>query len=114
MHALIVSLAFLFILLAFANPLSLWMPTELQYLTVAAFVVVAALFAGLFFKEHARDEREEALRARAARVGYLVGVGALVVGVSFQALSGAHVDPWLLGALGVMVLARLFIRAKAE
>lgn len=104
----------LIILLVFlANPFGLWMPTELEYLTLAAVVVVAAVFAGLVTGERVRDEREEALRAHAARAGYLTGIFILTGATAVTVLSGGHADPWVLGALGAMVLVRFFVRTRA-
>lgn len=110
----IVTLVFALLLFFLANPFYWWMPTELEYLTIAALAVVAALFAGLVMGEKARDEREVELRARAARAGYLAGIFTLTLGVVVPVLAGDHASPWVLAALGVMVLVRFFVRAKDE
>jgi len=110
----IVSLAFILLLLCLVNPFGFWMPTELEYITVAALAVVSAVFAGLILGEKARDEREEALRAHAARAGYLTGVFMLTLSIAVTVLTGAHVDMWIPLTLAAMVIVRAFVRSKAE
>lgn len=109
----IVALVLLLLLVFLANPFSLWMPTELEYLTIAALAVVAAVFAGLVMGEKARDEREVELRAHAARAGYLAGIFMLTLGTAVPVLMGDHSNPWILAALGVMVIVRFIVRAKS-
>lgn len=106
----IVSFSFIFLLTILANPLNLWMPSEVMYLLMAGLSAVAALFAGLVFKEQARDERETLLRDSAGRLGYLSGVLVLTLAIIGSVLAGGHPDPWVLIALGVMVIVRLFAR----
>lgn len=110
----LVSLAFIFLLVLLANPLNLWMPSELMYVLMAGLVVVAALFAGLVFKEHSRDEREESLRASAGHSGYLTGVFVLTLAIVITILAGNHPDIWILTALGAMVTARLLVHFFAD
>ncbi len=113
MHALI-GIIFVLILGAFANPFMLYMPSGTEYAALAVLTVVAVLFVGLIFREEARDEREEALRARAARWGYLAGIITLSLGVIVPLLQGRHADQWILAALAVMIIARLASRAVSE
>ena len=72
------------------------------------------MFAGLVVKEKTLDEREEKNRAAAGRAGYLLGLIVLIVGVSVQTLSHIPLDPWIIGALVVMVLGKVFTRAHFE
>ena len=103
---LVVSIVFLVLLMLFINPFHFWMPDALLYMLVAAILVIFALFAGLVWKEEPRDEREVLHVMHAARIGYLLGVAVLVLGVIYESLA-AHVDVWLLVALGAMILGKL-------
>lgn len=110
----IVAAVFVLLLAFFANPFGLWMPTTLQYMGVAALVVVAAIFAGLVMGEQARDEREEEIRAQSARAGYLAGIVVLTLGIIVPILMGDHANPWVLTALGAMIVVRFVVRIKSE
>lgn len=112
-HA-IVSIVFLVLLLLVANPFDFWMPTTVQYLSVAAVAVVGALYAGLIYKERPRDEREESLRGNSGRAAYLVGVGVLILGVVVPILNGGHPSLWVLGALAAMVVAKVLHNAMSS
>jgi hypothetical protein len=111
---LLVGIAFLCVLVSFADPFMLYMPSDAEYMTAAILAVLAAIFVGLVFREHARDEREVGLRAHSARWGYIAGVSTLTLAVVVSVATGAHPDPWILGALAVMILARLVSRAAVE
>jgi uncharacterized membrane protein YadS len=113
MNALI-GIVFVLILGAFANPFMLYMPTHGEYVAAAILAVVAAIFVGLMFREGARDEREEHLRERAARVGYLAGVVVLTLGIIIPVIHDVHPSPFVLIALAVMILTRLAQRAFSE
>lgn len=113
-NLLIVSIAFLVILVLLINPLNFWMPTELEYLSAAALAVVAAIFAGLVMGEEAKDEREEEIRAKAARAGYLSGIYVLVFAIAYTILVGRHVNGWIPFTLIMMILVRMFVRSKVE
>lgn len=102
--ALIVALVFL------ANPLDFWMPSEFQLVVAGAVVIIAAVFVGLVYQDQGRDEREIALRGMSARVGYIAGVIVLTLCIVFGLVSGEHANLWVLGALGVMILARVIHR----
>jgi hypothetical protein len=106
--ALVIALVFL------ANPLDFWMPTEFQHIVAGAVAVIAAVFIGLVYRDEGRDEREVALRGRAARYGYLAGIVVLVMSVVVALSTGAHPSAWVLGALAAMILTRLAVRAKDE
>jgi hypothetical protein len=98
------------ILIAFAillvNPFMFWMPTAFAMATLAVFAVIFFAFASLIFKESSGDEREDLHKLMAGRIAYLVGSGVLVLGIIVQ--SFAHrIDPWLVVALTVMVLAKV-------
>jgi hypothetical protein len=100
-------IAFLIILVLFLNPFGFWMPEPLTYMMIVAVVVVFALFAGLVLKNSTRDEREAAHQMKAGRIGYLSGVGVLVLAIAIEGVVLKEVDSWLVIALAVMVLARI-------
>ena len=78
-----------------------------------AVMIVFVLFATMIWKERARDEREVVHRMIAARAGFLVGSGVLVLGIAVQ--SFAHsVNGWLVGALVAMVVAKAIGRIYSE
>lgn len=100
-------IVFLIILVLFLNPFGFWMPEPLTYMMIVAVVVVFALFAGLVLKNSARDEREALHQMKAGRIGYLSGVGVLVLAIAIEGVILKEVDVWLVIALAVMVLARM-------
>jgi len=104
-----ISVAFLVLLILFLDPFMLWMPTSGVYMLIAGLIVVFALFAGFFWKESVQDEREALHRMVAGRFGYLAGASVLVAGIIVEAFS-AHIDPWLVAALGAMVVGKLIGR----
>lgn len=104
----------LVILLVFVvNPFDIFMPTMMQMLLVIMAGLLFLLFAGFFWKEQARDEREELHRFLAARFAYLIGAGLLMVTVLVQSFAHA-LDVWVVGALTAMLLAKVLGRVYAE
>jgi len=95
------------------NPLHWWMPSMLVTGVVIGLVAVFAVFVSFLWREEARDERETVLRMHAGRAGFLTGTGILVCGIVVQAFSHT-IDPWLVGALAVMVVAKIISRSLAE
>src|SRR3989344_6394728 len=92
------------------NPFDFWMPDMAAMAAAAGLFVVFVAFAALVWREKAGDEREAAHIAFAGRFGYLAGVFGLTAGVAAQAFRHA-VDPWMVAALVLMVLAKLAARA---
>jgi len=103
----IIAIALLVLTVALLNPFGWWMPDMMVTGILVALFVGFSLFAGLIWKENARDERETLHRMFAGRVAFLAGVAVLLVGISVQGISHS-VDPWLVGALGAMMLAKIF------
>ena len=89
------------------NPFSLWMPSSVLMTLVVALAVIFAVFAGLLWRERARDEREEHHRANAGRIAFLAGTSVLVLGIVIQSFQH-NLDVWLVYALGVMLLSKIF------
>lgn len=114
MNQTVVSVVFVTLLVLVANPFGLWMPSPLAYTGIAALAVVATVFAGLIRGEENGDEREVALRASAARVGYLAGVIILTGAIALSVLVGERANPWIVAALGAMVITRVISRSYFE
>lgn len=101
-----ISIVFIIFVLLFLDPFMFWMPNSVVYMAIAGLIVLFALFVGFVWKEQVRDEREQLHKMIAARIGYLFGVGVLVVGIIGQTFFSS-VDPWLVIALGAMIVAKL-------
>ena len=98
----------------FCNPLQkLWMPTMFASAILLCFLIIFILFAAFIWKEKPRDEREEANRLLAGRVGFLAGTGILVIGIIYQTLKH-NLDIWLLVTLLIMILAKLIVGIYSE
>lgn len=104
-----ISIAVIFsaLLALLLNPFGFFMPDTLLYMMIAGVVVLFGLYAGFVWREGARDEREQLHRMIAGRIAYLAGTGVLVLGIAIQGLTQPDVDPWLVFALGAMVLGKL-------
>lgn len=96
------------------NPFHILMSTFFQMCMYGLLLVATALFAGLVARERTLDEREERHRAIAGRIGYVLGLIVLLVGISFQTLSHSPIDAWLVGALVAMVLGKVIARSYIE
>jgi len=106
------SIALIIILLAFMSPSPLLMPMA-GTLLVVIFVIAYITYIALFWKESAKDEREELHILFSGRVSFIVGITFLSVGVVKQSL--AHeIDPWLVTALIAMVLAKSIARIYSD
>ncbi|HEX9608709.1 MAG TPA: hypothetical protein VGA06_00650 [Candidatus Paceibacterota bacterium] len=105
-NEIIISIIFAVLIALFLDPFMLWMPDSLMYMLVGALVIFFTLFAGFMWKERALDEREQLHKMIAGRIGYLIGVGVLVLGLVVQTFT-THPDPWLVVALGGMVIGKL-------
>ena len=89
------------------NPWLLWMPSQLNYMIAAALAVIVLLYAGLVLRGKPEDEREEKLLAQAGRFGFIAGVAVISIGIIFQTITSKP-DIFLIAALAVMVLAKVF------
>ena len=106
MYELVISAVLIVLIVLFLDPFMLLMPDSFVYVLMVAVILIFVLFSSFVWKEKAHDERDELHKMIAGRIGYLAGVGILIVGVIIETLT-SQVDPWLIIALGVMVLAKL-------
>jgi hypothetical protein len=109
----LVALAVLAVLFLKIDPFHWLMPNELQMLVLCLFAAALALYAGAVFREKAKDERESSHLYRASRWGYLVGLVSISILVVVRDIQH-KLDPWLLGILGVMVIAKIVVLRWAE
>lgn len=105
---LIVSATLLVVLFLKLDPLHLFMPTATQMVLLAVFAAAFALYAGVIFREKARDERESFLLYRANRLGYLVGIVSISLIIVIQDLQHS-LDPYLLFILAIMIVVKLAV-----
>jgi hypothetical protein len=105
---ILVSLAFILLLALKLDPLRLLMPNRIQMSILALLAAAAGLYAGILFRQRARDEREALHLYRASRFAYIAGVALLVAGIVVQSFRGGA-DPWLFYILGGMVIVKLAI-----
>ena len=106
LQEIFVSGALIVLLVLFLNPFGFWMPNTLLLMMIAGLIVVFALFASFIWRETAQDEREALHRFMAGRIAYLAGAGGLVVAIIIESLQH-DLDPWLVGILGIMILAKI-------
>jgi peptidoglycan/LPS O-acetylase OafA/YrhL len=94
------------LLVLLLNPLGFYMPSMMVMVVVSAIAVLVFLWLSLIWGEQVRDERESWHRLRASRAAFLVGTVTLLVATIWQSWTG-RLDPWVIVALGLMVLAKL-------
>lgn len=107
---IIIGIIVLGILGIFLNPTHLLMPDSVNMMLILGLILGFLGFIGLFWREHASDERDTVHMQKAGRLSFFVGATILVVGIVIQALHH-EIDPWLLYALSGMVLTKLISRA---
>lgn len=106
--------AVLIVLLVFhLNPLGFYMPSPAAMLLLGSIVVLVLIFLSFIWREKPQDERESLHRLLASRTAFLVGAGILLLGITIQGLQH-RLDPWLVIALGGMVIAKLATRAYSR
>lgn len=95
------------------NPFHFWMPVPLHVMMLGATIAAFGVVAGFIMRESAGDERDVTHRMRAGRVAFLAGTAILVVGIVTQSFM-YEVDPWLVGALAGMVIAKMLARVYED
>jgi hypothetical protein len=105
---LLVSL--LFLLGALTDPFMYWMPSVPQMLALTLSCAGLVVWMGLLAREGVEDERDAEHRMFAGRVAYISGVLILTIALVTQGLSHHSIDPWIPGALSVMIIAKLGAR----
>lgn len=95
-------------ILALLNPFNFLMPSAVGLIIVMMLALLVIAFAVFVWRERPNDEREELHALKAARISFFVGGGVLLLAVIVQSINHA-IDPWLLVALGSMVIAKLVL-----
>lgn len=113
MSEVIISLAFVGILLLFLHPSEFLMPMTLEASLVILLITTFLAFIGFVWKEHSQDERDELHKLHAGRISFLTGVTIIVIGILVQ--NARHnVDPWLVAALVIMILTKVLARRYSQ
>ena len=86
---LAVSGVLLLLLITCIDPFQSLMPSGWEQTLVVLLIALYGLYAGIVFRERAKDERERFHLALAERAGFLVGTGLLVLFIILDVLSGA-------------------------
>jgi hypothetical protein len=107
---IIISGVLLVMLILLADLFPFWMPTMNQMVPLTFATVLLVTWAGFVMFEATGDERELLHRMHAGRAAYLAGLAVLTLALVVQGLSHT-IDPWILGALGAMVVSKIVARA---
>ncbi len=94
-------------------PIPFLMLTSTQMVLTSLAALGFIMWTVFQWQEGALDEREELHRFLAARLAYFVGAAIVMIGVLVQSLRHS-VDPWLVGALIGMIVAKVVSRGIAE
>lgn len=109
----LVALALLALAVVVLNPTGLFMPDMVLSGMLVGLLALFFLLALFVVRERAGDEREAVHRASAGRVAFLVGGLVLVAGIVAEGRVHS-VDPWLVGALIAMVVAKWAARVWSD
>lgn len=110
---IITALVLIIFLAVFVSPPGLLMPKSTEMLILVLFILSYFLYLGFVWKEHALDEREQVHKQISGRISFFAGTTILTIGVMAQALKH-NIDPWLIGALGIMLLTKIFVRMYSQ
>ena len=103
----------IFLLVVLADLVPFWMPMMGEMVALLIVTVLMLVWVGFVMQEKAHDEREVILKMKSGRMAYLSGLAVLLIALIVQGF--AHdIDPWIAGALAVMVAAKLFSRIYLE
>lgn len=103
---LVVGLGLVILLFIIFNPWNAFMPSYAVMSLLVGAVILYAAFATFLWRESRGDERERFHRLFADRIAYLAGSALLLVGIVIGELRHA-LDPWLVYALVLMVIAKI-------
>lgn len=95
------------------NPFHFWMPDMVVISMLGCALVFFGILASFILRERSADERDNQHRTLAGRNAFLAGAATLILGIIVQGYSDA-VDPWLVGALTVMVVAKIGTRIWSD
>lgn len=84
-----------------------WMPGMATMLTLIFVVAAFSVFAVFVWREAGGDERDQYIRLIASRFAFLATGTVLLVGIVYETLMHHVPNPWLTGALAVMVFGKV-------
>jgi len=113
MKEIFASLTLVLLLLLILNPFHFWMPMPVHIMILGAAATAFGAVAVFVLRERVADERDALLRSFSGRIAFLAGAGALVLGIAIQSLQHT-VDPWLVGTLTVMIVAKTAARLYGD
>jgi len=82
------------------------MPMGMFLTTLLALIVLFGFFAVFVWREKGGDEREVTLLHMSDRTAFLAGSSVLIIAILIEGLSQHTVNPWVLAALSVMIVAK--------
>ncbi|HSX08733.1 MAG TPA: hypothetical protein VLF93_01110 [Candidatus Saccharimonadales bacterium] len=94
------------LLLFFLKPLLGFLPSPMHPFMIPLLVILVIIFAGVLWKERPGDEREQLHTFIASRFAYFAGIALLTIAIIIQHAQGS-IDPWLIIAICVMLLAKI-------
>lgn len=109
-----ISIILVLLLILLINPFYFYMPTVAVMSILLAVFIIFVLYAGFIWNEQRRDEREEALSAQSSKAAFLAGSGVLLATILFQQITIGTINIFLIIALGVMILVKLYARLIFE
>jgi hypothetical protein len=83
-----------------------WMPMGMYLTALLALTVLFALFAIVVWREQGGDERERLLIHMSDRIAFMAGAAVLLTAVVIEGLLQHMPNPWVVGALAAMVIAK--------
>jgi hypothetical protein len=89
------------------NPWNIFMPGYVVMVLLIGAIVLYVVFAIFLWRENRGDEREAFHRLFADRIAYLAGSALLLIGIIVDELQRVPLDPWLVLALAIMVIAKV-------
>ncbi len=111
MHILI-AIALILLLGTLTDPFNLIMPTSVEMVLILSSTLLAVVYGSFILHEKAGDERETLHRMLAGRAAFLTSMAVLTLALLVQGLFG-DIDPWIPGALGATIFAKLIARVWA-
>lgn len=95
------------------NPFKFWMPDMMVVGMLAVALVLFGLFASFILREKIVDERDAVHETLAGRNAFLAGSAVLLIGIVVGGYTHT-VDPWLVGALTVMIFVKVVTRLWSD
>lgn len=110
---IIISLILIVLAILLLNPFNFWMPDMMVVAILACAFVFFGIFASFILREKSYDERDESHRTLAGRNAFLSGSAVLMLGIVVEGYTHS-VDQWLVIALIVMIVTKIFTRIYSD